>query len=205
MYHYAGNNPVRYIDSDGRDIVYQDDEGNEVFREISEKDEIHTPSSDLKMMKDNAKEMQENKLNIILFAKNVKTGGKWDFKDKNNPEHRSFYWFEGKLVTAEEFGNIHYGYVGAAGGFGLALLKDAPGIVQVNQNTAELNFIFTNFDDPRDTNNILKGFISYESTFTDAITNLCSDLVYKSSGLQNAFKCYTGFSFFAKSLFGGNK
>jgi len=199
---YCGGNPITYIDPDGRDIVYQDDEGQEVFREISEKNEIHTPSSDSKMMNDNAKEMNENKLNFIFFAKNVKTGGKWDFKDKNNPEHRSFYWFEGELVTAEEFGNIHYGYVGAAGGFGLELLKDAPGIVQVKQNTAELSFIFTNFDDPRDTNNILKGFNSFENSFTDAITNFCSDLIYKSSGLQNAFKYYTGISFFGKSLFG---
>ena len=192
---------MRYVDPDGRDIVYKDNDGNEVLRESNAKNEIHTPTSDLEMMNNNANEMQNNKLNILFFARNVKTGGKWDFKDKNNPEHRSFYWFNDELVTAEEFGNIHYGYVGAAGGFGLKLLKDAPGIVQVRQKTAKFSFIHTNFDDPRDTVNITKGFAAYEKSFCNRLLNWGADLIYEKSGLQGIFRYSTGVYFLSHSIF----
>ncbi len=196
LYAYAGNNPVKYTDPDGRDIIYQDNDGKEVRREVCEKNAIHTPASDFAMMNKNAKEMEANKGNLLLFAKNVRTGGKWDFKDKNNPEHRSFYWFNNELVTAEEFGNIHYGYVGAAGCFGKYLLMDAPGIVQVSRNTSKLSFFSTNFDDPRDTINIIKGFNSYNMTLKTTIFNFCSDELYTRTPLMAQLRIVTGVYYF---------
>jgi len=200
LFHYAGNNPVRYIDPDGRDIIYQDNDGNEVKREPSEKNEIHTPASDFAMMEKNAKEMENNKWNLLLFARNVKTGGKWDFKDPNNPKHRSHYWFGNELVTAEEFGNIHYGYVGAAGGFGLQLLKDAPGIVQVERNTARLSYFLTNFDDPRDTANIIKGYEAYNMPLFTSLIDYYADNLYTNSGAQLVFRYVTFKYFFTNEI-----
>ena len=200
LYAYAANSPLGYIDPTGRDIIYQDNDGNEVLREPSEKNEIHTPASDFAMMERNAKEMENNKWNIVLFANNVKTHGKWDFKDKKNPEHRSHYWFDNELVTAEEFGNIHYGYVGAAGGFGLCILKDAPGIVQVKQDTAKLSYFLTNFDDPRDTANIIKGYKAYNMPWFTSLINYCANCLYTSSGIQFEFKIATAGYFSIKEI-----
>jgi Bacterial toxin 44 len=50
-------------------------------------------------------------------VKIVKPGNNaWNYK--KNPEARASYFFNGKLVSAEEFGNLNYGYAGTAFGFG---------------------------------------------------------------------------------------
>ena len=59
VYHYAGNNPVKYTDPDGRDIIYKDDDGNIEKIESSSRNEIHTPASDRELLEENAKEMKK--------------------------------------------------------------------------------------------------------------------------------------------------
>lgn len=187
------------LEEEEKYIIYQDDYGNEIYREVGKKNEIHTPSSDLEMMRKNASEMANNKWILLYFADNVQTGGKWDFKDVNNPEHRSFYWFKNNLVTAEEFGNIHYGYVGAAGGFSIELLKDIPGIIQIYHNTARLSFMATNFDDPRDTFNIISGYQAYDESIISILLSENMNYFYTKS-IQTAVKTYTSLYFLGKSV-----
>ncbi len=60
------------------------------------------------------------------FYMKVKSGGAWDYKIKDNWErdldvpylgNRGLFMYNGKLTTAEDFGNINYGYVGSAMGY----------------------------------------------------------------------------------------
>ena len=144
--------------------------------------------------------MEEHKWDIFFFAENVQTGGIWDFKNKKNQNYRTYYWFNNDLISAEDFGNVHYGYVGAAGGFGLSLLIDAPGIVQVEQNTARLSFIFTNFDDPKDTANIIKGYNAYDMPLLTCICDSFAESLYKGS-VQSLFKTATLAYFLGNSVY----
>ena len=195
VYHYAGNNPVKYTDPDGRDIIYKDDDGNIEKIESSSRNEIHTPASDRELLEENAKEMKKHALNISYFYKKVKSHGDWDFKNfKEEDGKRGWYWFNGKLVTAEEFGNLHYGYVGAAGGFSTLLLIEAPGIAQVKAGTAMAGFWLTNFDDPRDTQNILRGIYAYDGSLGNKITRTIGDHFYLSF-------CFTSFRIFTFTAF----
>ena len=195
VYHYAGNNPVKYTDPDGRDIIYKDDDGNIEKIESSSRNEIHTPASDRELLEENAKEMKKHALNISYFYKKVKSHGDWDFKNfKEEDGKRGWYWFNGKLVTAEEFGNLHYGYVGAAGGFSTLLLIEAPGIAQVKAGTATAGFWLTNFDDPRDTQNILRGIYAYDGSLGNKITRTIGDHFYLSF-------CFTSFRMFTFTAF----
>ena len=195
VYHYAGNNPVKYTDPDGRDIIYKDDDGNIEKIESSSRNEIHTPASDRELLEENAKEMKKHALNISYFYKKVKSHGDWDFKNfKEEDGKRGWYWFNGKLVTAEEFGNLHYGYVGAAGGFSTLLLIEAPGIAQVKAGTAMAGFWLTNFDDPRDTQNILRGIYAYDGSLGNKITRTIGDHFYLSF-------CFTSFRMFTFTAF----
>lgn len=78
------------------------------------------------------------------------------------------------------------------------LLIDAPGIVQVKQNTAEASFFLTNFDDPKDTMNIYKGFSEYTMPLSTLL--LCSSMnfIYNFSGMRNGFRGVTALYFLGK-------
>jgi hypothetical protein len=114
IYRFEGNS-VKYTDPDGMDIIYQDSNGNEKGRQISERNEIHTPESDKALMDANAATMRDSYLDLRFFYNQVNKDGPWDFKNKPSDEYRSHYWFNNDLIPVEEFGNIHYGYVGKAG------------------------------------------------------------------------------------------
>ena len=77
--------------------------------------------------------------------------------------HLRHYFVEGQLVTAEEFGNYNYGYVGRGIGNGTQKLKRIAGAVQVISGTSKLGFRDSNFDDPKDQKTIQRGADAYAS------------------------------------------
>ncbi|WP_110930748.1 polymorphic toxin type 44 domain-containing protein [Paenibacillus bouchesdurhonensis] len=90
------------------------------------------------------------------FAEHVKPGGDWDYKTTYG--YSAKYKFNGLVTTGEDFGNIHYAYVGRAAGFSELLLKSAAGAVQIYAGTSQLKWYATFFDDPTDQAAIQRGF-----------------------------------------------
>jgi hypothetical protein len=123
-----------------------------------------------------------------LLMSKVKPGGEWDYKRQD----RQFF-YNGELITGEEYGNIHYGYVGTAAGFGADILKDVAGLVQVHKDTAQWGDWRTNFDDPRDTQNIQRGINDYMGTHNNASTRAAkrTNVVYKYTPFQKTFRSVT--------------
>lgn len=95
---------------------------------------------------------------------NVKAGAKYDIKDTNRwneliakvGENIYYYgncfefMYKGKIITAEDFGNILYGSYGNAAGFSLSALEDAGSLFsRINDG---------HFDYPEDTANITLGY-----------------------------------------------
>jgi Bacterial toxin 44 len=122
---------------------------------------------DTALLSSNASLGESNRGNTPMFFNQVKPGGPWDYK--RNAENRGFYFFNGQLVSAEEFGNLNYGYSGTAFGIGKDTLTDAAGAVQIvtsgrdNRGPTLRNFA-GNFDDPRDTRNIRIGVNTYNNS-----------------------------------------
>ena len=85
------------------------------------------------------------------------------------------------------------------------LLIDVPGVAQIHNNTASLSYFLTNFDDPRDTENILNGIVSYQGSFGNCIMRFTGDVIYQQSGMQNLFRTATAGYFIGKSIFGAIK
>ena len=99
----------------------------------------------------------------VYFYDKVKYGGVWDFKARYSDPMNTTAKFNGEIISIEEFGNIHYGYVGKAGGFGDEELKLAAGIAQ---KAAGSEWSFESYwDDPRDQENIEYGIELYEDGF----------------------------------------
>ena len=158
--------------------------------------DFNSPESDLNMIRKNVGNMENHTLDLLYFNNMVKTGGPWDFKNVRNSEHRNYYWFGDDFVTAEEFGNLHYGIVGAAAGIPTDLLLDAPGPSQVkslrnNPINTSLAWISTNFDDPRDTKNILKGINSYRGSFQNQLLRGAANFLYNKSFVKPLFRAIT--------------
>lgn len=117
-------------------------------------------------MKKNAATMAQYSLNDrtyplgagMYFAGNVKSGGIWDYKRAYGTTVT--YVFDKIYTTGEDLGNMHYGFVGRAGGFSSTLLKSAAGAYQIYSGTYHVNWYKTYFDDPKDQAAISRG-ISY--------------------------------------------
>lgn len=67
----------------------------------------------------------------LFFYDVEKSGGIWDYKLKDNWERdinvpylgtKGKFLYNGQITTAEDFGNIHYGYVGSSVGFPSTIL-----------------------------------------------------------------------------------
>ena len=176
-------------------------ETSEISKKLSTAGKIHTPEQDKNMLEANAKIMEKHKLQPFFFRNQVDSGQDWDFKDdENNPEYRPYYWFGDRLVNAENFGNLHYGYVGAAGGFPTGLLIDAPGLPQIkglknNSDNTRLGFIFTNFDDPADTMKILQGISAYKSSIGNTLLREITDRLYYQTGAVIVLRGFTFYKY----------
>lgn len=82
-----------------------------------------------------------------FFASQVKSGGPWDYKLTYGTTKK--YKFNGRILTGEDLGNIHYGFVGNMV-FSTTILLPTAGAVQIYSGTAHLNWYKSYFDDPND-------------------------------------------------------
>lgn len=169
-YSYAGGNPITNKDPGGEDY-YHFDNGNTVQRAPFNRNNNYYQKMDTALLQTNLATAESNRGNLGLFYTLVNSGSYWDYKTSSvlgNPDQRRYYFYDGKLVTAEEFGNIHYGETGTAFGFGPTILTDAAGANHIlktgNQNTGPvLSNYRGNFDDPIDTGNIRLGIMNYNN------------------------------------------
>jgi hypothetical protein len=100
--------------------------------------------------------------NFAYWINAVQPGGAWDYKDPAARGGRGYYFFNAKLVNANDFGNLNYGYTGAALGLGSNVLVDAAGLVEAydvgkTNNGITLSNIQGNFNTFSNTGNIMRG------------------------------------------------
>lgn len=97
-------------------------------------------------------ESQRRALNMSPsdFIAAVKTGGIWDFKRLGG--------------QYEDFGNFHFGTVAEATNFipNVSTARFGAGLYQIWSGTAKMEWLDTFFDDPNDSENISKGWITGE-------------------------------------------
>ncbi|SDJ85767.1 polymorphic toxin type 44 domain-containing protein [Sediminibacillus albus] len=126
-------------------------------------------------MKKNALIMMQRKQNDIdlgtypyytgkYFASKVKSGGDWDYKRTFG--YSNGYYFDGRYMTGEALGNMHYGFTGRASGFSEYLLRTAAGAVQIYSGTSHIGWYGSYFDDPKDQHYIEIGFNYWGSPST---------------------------------------
>ena len=117
------------------------------------------------------------------FKQAVEDHGIWDYKrnlnyiygvaatfDKTYSTYgiRTEFVFKGYSMTAEDFGNFHYGVVGLANGnFAKAMLFAAAGYVQIRDGNSRPEWQNTTYwgDDPNDHYWIQQGFNYYHSNY----------------------------------------
>jgi len=164
-YSYAGGNPITNKDPGGDDY-YHFDNGNVMQMAPMNRNNNYYQQMDTAQLNLNRSLGESNRGNLALFYVQVNTGGDWDYK--NNSEGRQYYFYNGELVTSEEYGNLHYGDTGTAFGIGRRVLTDAAGANQIQQAGKQnkgptLSNWNGNFDDPRDTTNINIGINTYNN------------------------------------------
>ena len=104
-----------------------------------------------------------NVLILNYFVNRVKTGGIWDLKRR--PEWKlknryDYYVFMGRIITAEDIGNIHFGYVGRVF-LPDTVLRAGADVYQIYSKTSDIRFWWSFFDDPRDSSMIRWGTSLY--------------------------------------------
>lgn len=82
----------------------------------------------------------------FYFADRVKSGGVWDYKRV----YTKYYYYNGSYLVGEDIGNMHYGYVGRAGGFTRTMLSSIAGAYQIYSGTSSVKWYASYFDDPKD-------------------------------------------------------
>ncbi len=196
-YSYALNSPVTLKDPTGR-ATYLWNNGAGMSGYDTGNKGTYYEFNDQAMLAGNAAYMQSLSnspgLKHAVFAYKVWPRGDWDFKAYNK-EDRGYYFFNGELVDAEDFGNRHYGYVGAAGGFGATSLYGGATFAAFLAGTQELSQYKTFFDNPTDHANIKLGIDTYYSNNYQAVNNAAS-----SQSVKSALKSVSGSPSAARSL-----
>jgi len=95
---------------------------------------------------------------MMLFVCNVETGGEWDLKNKKFFKGKKFT-YKGEIYSAEDLGNIHFGYVGSVL-FPKGFLHLGAGGYQLISG-ANYKHWATYFDTPRDYDMIEYGYKLY--------------------------------------------
>ena len=102
---------------------------------------------------------------LSIFYELVKSNGNWDYKLEENWERDldvpflgldGKFIYNGKITTAEDFGNIHYGFVGTSLGFSPTVLYIGGGYAKCGFNFEILNPPYY-CDDVNDHYNIQRG------------------------------------------------
>ncbi|PWA12214.1 hypothetical protein DCC39_07220 [Pueribacillus theae] len=101
-----------------------------------------------------------NTYRLGIFYLLTRTNGLWDLKQTIGDD--TTYTFKGSLKTGEYIGNHHFGYIGRAVGFSCNVLRIAAGMYQVYSRTSNWKYIFSYFDDPKDSKAISDGCTDYD-------------------------------------------
>ncbi|OHA17615.1 MAG: hypothetical protein A2664_03270 [Candidatus Taylorbacteria bacterium RIFCSPHIGHO2_01_FULL_46_22b] len=190
-YSYGRDNPIIYSDPNGLDIYWRSD--GTLARNTRSGFNQYFESQDVSMLNRNASLMENNRWNLSLFNNQVTDNGSWDYKTQG----REYYFFDGKLVKADEFGNLNFGYTGTAGGIGSSVLVDAGGYVEVRNQTAMFENIGNNFEKPEDVRSINQGVQTYyknNGNNSSANISQASNVVYQ-LGLQAIARALTAISY----------
>lgn len=88
-------------------------------------------------------------------------GGKWDHKHDLGGWD-STYLYQNETLMGQDFGNMHYGYVGSSNGYNSSILLGVGGSVQIAQfifgdSPVKLSWFKNYFDDPADSFAIRRG------------------------------------------------
>ena len=97
---------------------------------------------------------------IVYFVENVKTGGKWDLKNRANWNLRkgATYIYNDIPLRWDEPGNISFGYIGSAI-FGTDVLQLGAGMYQIMSGTFYWGYVSSYGDDPLDSMCIQYGYL----------------------------------------------
>ena len=97
---------------------------------------------------------------IVHFVENVKTGGKWDLKNRANWNLRKgeTYIYNDIPLRWDEPGNISFGYIGSAI-FGTDVLQLGAGMYQIMSGTSYWGYVSSYGDDPLDSMCIQYGYL----------------------------------------------
>src|SRR3989344_1850654 len=154
-YTYSRNNPIVLKDSTGNATYYFSNGAGLTGRDWQNKGTYYE-FNDNAMLQANAARMENAQPGSSLsgfmeFVNLVNYGGDWDFL--RLPNARGSYFFGGELVGTEIFGNIHYGYVGTAGGLGAGTLRGGAGgahALKALFSKSTVGPLGSNLDSPQD-------------------------------------------------------
>ena len=173
MFAYCNNNPVMYADSSGTRMcccVNVADGGGKSIRDITnELNELMDSHVNelVSYYKETVEQFKEtytlaggellfpNSAGVLAFSASLEffrqketNGGEWDLKETPTYSKHNHFYYNGRLVSGEDVGNIHFGYVGASL-FPNVVLFAGAGWNQAKRDF-HLDYLPYWFDEPRD-------------------------------------------------------
>ena len=161
-YAYCLNNPVNMIDYSGHRSVSHLHTRFELVTHLPDCTEaaINTLNENLRRVEKMKKTFLKFQ-GAMDFYNLVKSKGDWDYKSEPAdwmPEDGRFL-FNGTVMDASDFGNLNYGFTGAAFGFSVTTLLSGAGYAALTDEGASIGTCLTLYDDPSDTKMILSGIL----------------------------------------------